>query len=102
MLINTSRLRYTKNVVQNIQWFVPIISSHCNGIYISQRGKKDDSSISSLFVPVPIKPNPDDINVGAELTGTLNKSDLLMVLNRFYQRKEVKHLLTENGLDRMY
>lgn len=62
-------------------------------------GKKDDSSLSSLFVPVPVKPNPDDINVGAELTGQLNKSDLLKVINKFYQRKEIKALLRENGLD---
>lgn len=65
------------------------------------RGKKDDSSnLSSLFVPVQIKPTPDDINVGAELTGTLNKADLLKVLNKFYTKKEIKHLLQENGLDR--
>lgn len=74
------------------------------GVYFQQhRGKKDDSSssISSLFIPVPVKakPNPDDINVGAELTGTLNKADLLKVLNKFYQRKEIKQLLEENGLD---
>lgn len=73
-------------------------------VYFQQlRGKKDDSSnsISSLFIPVPVKakPNPDDINVGAELTGTLNKADLLKVLNKFYQQKEVKVLLEENGLD---
>lgn len=63
------------------------------------RGKKDDSSISSLFIPVPIKPNPDDINVGAELTGSLNKADLLKVLNKFYSKKEIKQLLLESGLD---
>ncbi|KAJ8928236.1 hypothetical protein NQ314_019186 [Rhamnusium bicolor] len=63
------------------------------------RGKKDDSTLSSLFVPVQIKANPDDINVGAELTGSLNKADLLKVLNKFYQKKEIKQLLSENGLD---
>lgn len=65
-------------------------------------GRKDDANFSSLFIPVPVKPNPDDINVGAELTGALNKSDLLKVLNRFYQRKEIKLLALENGLDSMY
>ncbi|XP_018320341.1 ATP-dependent RNA helicase SUV3 homolog, mitochondrial [Agrilus planipennis] len=65
-----------------------------------RRGKKDDSnSISTLFKPVPVKSNPDDINVGVELTGSLNKSGLLRVLNTFYQQREVKQLLTENGLD---
>jgi len=52
-----------------------------------------------LFVPVPVKPNPDDINVGAELTGRLNKGDLLKILNRFYQKPEIKQLALENGLD---
>lgn len=67
------------------------------------RTKKDDSStLSSLFQPVPVKPTPDDINVGAELTGSLNKADLLKVLNKFYQMKEIKQLLTENGLDRKH
>ncbi|KAJ8959995.1 hypothetical protein NQ318_009431, partial [Aromia moschata] len=67
--------------------------------YFQVRGKKDDSSLSSLFIPVQIKPNPDDINVGAELTGSLNKADLLKVLNKFYTKKEIKQLLVENGLD---
>ncbi|XP_026465401.1 ATP-dependent RNA helicase SUV3 homolog, mitochondrial-like [Ctenocephalides felis] len=66
---------------------------------ITNRGKKDDSNLSSLFVPVPVKPNPDDINIGAEISGQLNKADLLKVLNKFYQRKEIKQLCLENGLD---
>lgn len=99
MLIN-SRLRCARNVIQN---YLPVAFRISNGISVTQRrGKKDDSNISSLFVPVHIKPNPDDINVGAELTGTLNKNDLLMVLNKFYQQKEIKQLLIENGLDRMF
>lgn len=72
-----------------------IVSSQCCG-------RKDDANFSSLFIPVPVKPNPDDINVGAELTGALNKSDLLKVLNKFYQRKEIKLLALESGLDSKY
>ncbi|CAG9821944.1 unnamed protein product [Phaedon cochleariae] len=67
--------------------------------FLQTRTKKDDSSLSSLFVPIQIKPNSDDIDVGYELTGSLNKSDLLKVLSKFYQRKEIKQLLTDNGLD---
>lgn len=64
------------------------------------RGKKDDSSsISQLITPVPIKPSSDDINVGAELTGTLDKGELLKVLNKFTQRKEIRSVCMENGLD---
>lgn len=103
MLINSGRLRCARNAIQNIQNYSPIISKISNGIYVKQqRGKKDDNSISSLFIPVQVKPSPDDINVGAELTGTLNKNDLLKVLNKFYQQKEIKQLLTENGLDRKF
>lgn len=67
--------------------------------YVPARFKKSDSSVSGLFIPVPVKPNPDDINVGAELTGKLNKADLLKVLNKFYQKQEIKILAMENGLD---
>lgn len=67
-------------------------------LIIQKRYKKDDN-LSTLFVPVPVKPNPDDINVGVELTGRLNKGDLLKILNRFYQKPEIKHLALENGLD---
>lgn len=66
------------------------------------RGKKDSSKLSTLFVPVPVKSNPDDINVGAELTGKLNKSDVMKILNKFYQKKEIKSLAMENGLDSKY
>lgn len=50
---------------------------------------------------MPIKPNPDDINVGAELTGTLKKTDLLKILNSFAQKSEIKELAQQNGLDSM-
>lgn len=70
----------------------------------SFRGKKDDSSSNSsasLFHPVPVKPNPDDINIGAELTGVLKKTDLLKILNSFVQKKEIKELSQQYGLDSM-
>lgn len=63
--------------------------------------KKDDS-ISQIITPVLIKPGHDDINVGAELTGTLDKADLLKILNKFTQRKEIRSSCLENGLDSKY
>ncbi|EZA53186.1 ATP-dependent RNA helicase SUV3-like protein, mitochondrial [Ooceraea biroi] len=67
------------------------------------RGKKDDSSSTtpeSLFHPVPIKPTPDDINIGAELTGSsIQKKDLLKILNSFVQKTEIKKLAEQYGLD---
>ncbi|XP_018605074.1 ATP-dependent RNA helicase SUPV3L1, mitochondrial [Scleropages formosus] len=55
---------------------------------------------TSLFVPVDIKTDfSEDGSVGAELTQPLDKSELLKVLNRFYKRKEIQKLASENGLD---
>ncbi|KAL4640875.1 hypothetical protein GN956_G11249 [Arapaima gigas] len=55
---------------------------------------------TSLFVPVDIKADFSvNGSVGAELTQPLDKSELLRVLNRFYKRKEMQKLASENGLD---
>lgn len=63
-------------------------------------GKKDDTT-SSLFKPVPIRQTEDDINVGAEITGTaLDKAELVKILNRFFQKRETRLMCMENGLDR--
>ncbi|RVE42605.1 hypothetical protein evm_012746 [Chilo suppressalis] len=68
--------------------------------YVFMRTKKHDrGNPSALFVPVPVKPNSDDINIGEEFTGRLKKQDLLKILNRFYQKPEVRVLASENGLD---
>ncbi|XP_057658150.1 ATP-dependent RNA helicase SUV3 homolog, mitochondrial [Diorhabda carinulata] len=101
MLKNTSKIRHLCAVTQSFNNIKLIneVKGTCLVNYHQIRPKKDDSSLSSLFVPVQIKPNTDDINVGTELTGNLNKSDLLKILNKFYQKKEVTALLIENGLD---
>lgn len=106
MFKNTQKLKALCCLAQNLSISqAKLTSEKCckySSVYFQQcRGKKDDAGVSSLFIPVPVKakPNPDDINVGAELTGSLNKADLLKVLNKFYQQKEIKQLLVENGLD---
>ncbi|XP_024942536.1 ATP-dependent RNA helicase SUV3 homolog, mitochondrial isoform X2 [Cephus cinctus] len=78
-----------------------MISGSASYLIQPYREKKDDSSsnLSSIFQPVPIKSNPDDINVGAELAGTLRKADLLKILNKFLQQREIKALALEYGLD---
>ncbi|XP_037282559.2 suv3 RNA helicase [Rhipicephalus microplus] len=65
------------------------------------RHKSTKGSVSSLFMPVPVKVsnNPDDINVGEELTTKLKKEDLLKLLNQFSKRPEVIKWSEENGLD---
>jgi ATP-dependent RNA helicase SUPV3L1/SUV3 len=99
MLQNGRHIRALSIAVHNLSLKRQGFLSKTNYKLLQRRFKKSDSSISSLFIPVTVKPNPDDINVGAELTGSLNKSDLLKVLNKFYQKKEIKLLLSENGLD---
>lgn len=68
------------------------------------RGKKDETNLSALFKPVPVKPSPGDVTdvVGAELCGQLDKGELLKLLNRFTQKRETKLLCQENGLDSEY
>lgn len=63
------------------------------------RGAANDATLTSLFKPVPVKANPDNINVGLELTGQINKADLLKVINKLTQSKQIKTLCKENGLD---
>lgn len=67
------------------------------------RGKKDDSSssVSKLFQPATIKES-DGSNIGVELTGKINKSQLLKILNQFSQKREIFNLCKEHGLDGMY
>lgn len=66
-----------------------------------QRCKKTDpSALSSLFKPVEIRSSQDDINVGAEITGvSVDKSEIMKILNKFAQRREIRMLCLENGLD---
>lgn len=71
----------------------------CSSDLLFRRGKRDDTNLSALFRPVPIKQTIDDINIGLELTGDLDKAELLKILNKFTQKKEVKILCMENGLD---
>lgn len=91
--------RFVYSVFQNVNRCHKIVCASNEGLFTQKRGKRDSNNISALFTPVPVKPNLDDINVGAELTGSLNKADLLKTLNKFYQNKEVKTLLLDNGLD---
>nr|CAG4640662.1 EOG090X01V1 [Eulimnadia texana] len=75
-------------------------SQRQNFIINVNRQKKTDATLSSIVVPVSVKHNPDDLNVGAELTGgKLRKDEIMKILGKFYQREEVKAVAHENGLD---
>lgn len=99
--------KYLGNYLQKIYIFCIYFRSlnPTASIIHIQRGKKsknyteDINNINKLFHPVPIKSNPDDINIGNELSGNLNKRDLLVILNKFIEMKEIKSLSMECGLD---
>ncbi|XP_034487891.1 ATP-dependent RNA helicase SUV3 homolog, mitochondrial [Drosophila innubila] len=63
------------------------------------RNRKHETNVSALFKPVQVPANVDDEDVGSELVGKLEKSELLKILNKFAQRREIKALCSENGLD---
>lgn len=91
-------------VPQKINKLTRTLTVDCIGFEVGAlqaRGKSDDAkqNLSSLFKPVQIKPNTDDINVGVELVGKLNKGDVLQILNQFTQKKQIKDLCKEHGLD---
>ncbi|XP_030768265.1 ATP-dependent RNA helicase SUV3 homolog, mitochondrial isoform X2 [Sitophilus oryzae] len=81
MLQNTHRIRCITTALNGLylsqsRILTERISQHSYGYYNQHRTKR-----------------------GAELTGSLNKADLLKILNKFYQNPEVKELLIDNGLD---
>ncbi|RWS13248.1 ATP-dependent RNA helicase SUV3-like protein, partial [Dinothrombium tinctorium] len=66
------------------------------------RLKSDKSNPSSLFIPIEVKVanNPDDINVGEEITGrSLKKEDIIKLLNDFLRRQPLRQLALNNGID---
>ncbi|XP_050292923.1 ATP-dependent RNA helicase SUV3 homolog, mitochondrial [Anthonomus grandis grandis] len=103
----TKQVSRSLNTIVSNQMRILSVAQHLTNTtsYIQTRSKRKsagdntNNNISALFVPIPVKPNPDDINVGEELSGSLNKADLLKVLNKFYQTPAIKQLLFEHGVD---
>ncbi|XP_063706051.1 ATP-dependent RNA helicase SUV3 homolog, mitochondrial [Culicoides brevitarsis] len=78
------------------------VSRQFQPFLVHTRGKKNKVDLSQLVTPVPIKPSPDDINVGAELSGKIDKTALLKILNQFTHQKEIRNLCLENALDESF
>ena len=57
------------------------------------------ANLNQLFKPVPVLPNPDDMNLGEEIAGKMNKQALLKTLNALYLSKSIKELSKEHGMD---
>ncbi|XP_076624970.1 suv3 RNA helicase [Colletes latitarsis] len=61
--------------------------------------KHSPKSLFSFYHPIPVKTNPNDKNIGIELTGALKKSDIIRVLNTFEHKKSLIDLALTYGLD---
>ncbi|KAH8292151.1 hypothetical protein KR054_006321 [Drosophila jambulina] len=72
---------------------------HRAAILLSRKKQEANVNVSALFKPVQVQANADAEDVGSELVGKLEKSELLKILNKFTQRREIKTLCSENGLD---
>lgn len=70
-------------------------------VWVPERFKSGKEDLSSIVIPVPVKPtnNPDDINVGEELSKKITKDDIVKVINKFSRIPEINILAAENGLD---
>ncbi|XP_056134909.1 ATP-dependent RNA helicase SUPV3L1, mitochondrial [Lampris incognitus] len=68
--------------------------------HVSSNSSSPGTPDTSLFVPLTLKFDGSvDGSVGVELTQTLDKNELLKLLNRFYKRKEIQKLAADQGLD---
>ncbi|XP_065371873.1 ATP-dependent RNA helicase SUV3 homolog, mitochondrial [Calliphora vicina] len=72
---------------------------HVAAIHNGRNRKQQPGNVSTLFKPVQVQHNADEIDVGSEIAGKLEKAAVLKILNKFTQRREIKALCTENGLD---
>ena len=69
---------------------------HISGFHNVRR--KNTENVSMLFKPVSVQSNTEE-DIGSELVGKLDKNDVLKILNKFTQKREIKTLCVENGLD---
>lgn len=75
---------------------------HVSAAQHARNRKPQPGNVSTLFKPVQVQHNADEMDVGSELAGKLEKAAVLKILNKFTQRREVKALCSENGLDSKY
>ena len=61
--------------------------------------KPDDKGSSRLFKPVMVRTNPDDVDLGKEIAGDIDRSELLSRLNTFFKSEITRQLAREQGLD---
>ncbi|KAF5900713.1 vacuolar protein sorting-associated protein 26A, partial [Clarias magur] len=102
-------VRYFLNLVlvdeEDRRYFKQQVCGHVLGSSSVRRSASSSGSSwrppdTSLFIPLAVKSGAaEDGAVGAELTRSLDKGEILKVLNRFYKRKEMQKLAADQGLD---
>ena len=84
----------------------PSFSSGIDNIFRQSLGKSGEPGekldIADIIQPVFVKPKAvtkDDINVGEELTGKLDKAIIMKKLTAFYRKPTTKALCKTRGMD---
>ena len=84
----------------------PSFSKGIDKIFRQSQGKSklegEKLDIADIIQPVYVKPKAvtkDDINVGEELTGKLDKPTLMKKLTAFYRKPTTKALSKQRGMD---
>uniref|UniRef100_A0A0B7B5J7 Uncharacterized protein n=1 Tax=Arion vulgaris TaxID=1028688 RepID=A0A0B7B5J7_9EUPU len=90
--------------IQRLLKYLPLSTAMSQHAFICRRHKsrKSKGSLSSVIQPLTVQPaskNADDINIGEELTGSIEKEHLLRSLKDFHSDEKIKNLALENGLD---
>lgn len=62
------------------------------------RSEHDDSAVTKLFQPAPIK-EYNGRNIGMELVGELKSNDVSRILTSFRQHKKIRTLCNEYKID---
>ncbi|OAD59989.1 hypothetical protein WN48_07834, partial [Eufriesea mexicana] len=95
----TKQLKQRSNFM--LSSFLRIVNSRVKFTQ-SIRGKQTDNTlgtINSLVKPVTLKKNSNNLNIGLELTGALDKSKVLQTMYNFSINNAVKQLCDQHGLD---
>lgn len=99
-MLTLFRVLSTHNVFNSFKKCNSVLSKHVHlSGFHNIRMKNNTTIASSFFKPVDIRTNSNDINVGAEIVGKLDKNEVIKALNKFTQKQEIKTLCFENGID---
>ena len=66
---------------------------------IKPPSRSEGDASSKLFKPVAVLPSQDMVNLGKEIAGDIDRTDLLKRLKSFFQSKTIRALSKEQGLD---